>query len=106
MSLGHRKSLHVVRAGKERFLIATYIERSCFLTKLEQETIQKESNYITDEIQPLYDCHSEFISESHEMLKQVQHDTRNLKQEFLKKKSNSSEKTGMMRGILEKLYEM
>lgn len=45
MSLSPRKSLHIVRAGNERFLIASDLDRTTLISKLEpSQTIQKTEN--------------------------------------------------------------
>ncbi|MBR6723226.1 FliO/MopB family protein [bacterium] len=45
MSLSPRKTLHVVRAGNERFLIASDIDRTTLISKLDApQTIQKTEN--------------------------------------------------------------
>ena len=45
MSLSPRKTLHVVRAGNERFLIAADIDRTTLISKLEtQQTMKKVEN--------------------------------------------------------------
>ncbi len=52
VSLGVRKQLHVVRAGEERFLIASDAERTTFLSKLrvngEEELKRPVSNVVAD----------------------------------------------------------
>ncbi|MCM1009948.1 MAG: flagellar biosynthetic protein FliO [Fusobacterium sp.] len=47
VTIGVRKQLYVVRAGEEKFLIASDAERTTFLSKLNSETVQKPRKEIT-----------------------------------------------------------
>ncbi len=58
VTLGVRKQLYVVRAGEEKFLIASDAERTTFLSKLNSESIQKPHKEITS-----YDAIGHFYPE-------------------------------------------
>lgn len=44
LSINPRKSLMIVRAGSERFLIASDVDKTTLISKLEEKSIQKEKN--------------------------------------------------------------
>ncbi len=66
VSLGVRKQLYVVRAGKEKFLIASDAERTTFLSKLNEEKVsvseaRREISTFDYDIQNLYGNEKEYI---------------------------------------------
>lgn len=44
LSIALRKTVHVIRAGNERFLISTDVDRTSFLTKLEDDEQKTQSS--------------------------------------------------------------
>lgn len=53
LSIEPRKSLYVVKAGNERFLISTGIEGCQFMTKIEENNIPLKTEVLKDEIKNL-----------------------------------------------------
>lgn len=53
ISLAPRKNLYVIRAGKERFLVASDAERTSLISKLDENTIlpEKEIHQIKDKVE-------------------------------------------------------
>lgn len=78
VSLGVRKQLYVVRAGQEKFLIASDAERTTFLSKLntqKNEEVYSEKNVrVEDELNNLYGLPREKYSagrDSNEILRNI-----------------------------------
>ena len=77
VSLGVRKQLYVVRAGNEKFLIASDAERTVFLSKLEssQQPVEQTYREITSydyDIQNLYSSDREYSrKDAREVLRNI-----------------------------------
>jgi len=84
LDLAPRKTLHIVRAGDERFLISADVERTTFLTKLNEENDKQ--------------AQDKFVLKDFTAVNS-QNNILNL----LQSNPIKSEKRSMMRGILEKL---
>lgn len=55
INLAPRKNLYVVRAGQERFLIASDAERTSLISKLDEKVNMKTSRHSVDELSSVLD---------------------------------------------------
>lgn len=55
LDLGARKSIYVLRAGEEKFLVASDAEKTTFLTKLQDEVTKNDKNVDTSNVSYMTD---------------------------------------------------
>lgn len=71
ISLAPRKNLYVVRAGQERFLIASDAERTSLISKLDEKSTSRYPKHSVDELPSVLDFQQETNNSGKKVFKNI-----------------------------------